>query len=84
MQVVRVKKENYFIANSEVVGDVFDDNEQVFCEIVDTLQYTKSAKKKAKKMLKLSSMDEGKLSVKNHANANSGSARTHQSNIFKE
>ena len=28
---IRIKKDNYYIANSEIIGDVFEDNDEVFC-----------------------------------------------------
>ena len=30
-----LKKEQFYVAPSEMVGDIFDDNDEVFCEIAD-------------------------------------------------
>ncbi|CAM6001265.1 unnamed protein product [Sphagnum balticum] len=30
---IRIKRGEYYIANSEVIGDVFEDNDEVICEI---------------------------------------------------
>lgn len=47
---MRVKKDNYYIANSEIIGDVFEDNDEVFCEIVfpQSKKQSKEAKQKKK------------------------------------
>ena len=33
IKALRIKKDSYYIANSEVIGDVLDDNDEVFCDI---------------------------------------------------
>ena len=32
LKVIRIKKGDFYVANSETVGDIFEDNDQVMCE----------------------------------------------------
>lgn len=49
IRAVRVKKEDYYIANSQIIGDVFVDNDEVCCEIVGDGGKKKSKAEKQKK-----------------------------------
>ena len=32
LKVMKIKKGDFYVANSETVGDIFEDNDQVMCE----------------------------------------------------
>lgn len=55
IRAIRIKKGNFYIANSELIGDIFEDNDEVQCEIA----FPSAEKKKSKKEKK-----EGKKSRK--------------------
>lgn len=55
IKAIRIKKGNFYIANSELIGDIFEDNDEVQCEIA----FPSAEKKKSKKERK-----EGKKSRK--------------------
>jgi hypothetical protein len=65
IKALRIKKDDYYVANSEVVGDVFEDNDQVFCEI--SSKQTKKQNKNQK--LKNKSIEEGKADPKEEEGA---------------
>ena len=46
MRALRIKKDDYHIANSQIIGDVFEDNDEVFCDIA--LPASKKARKAEK------------------------------------
>lgn len=42
-------KDDYHIANSELIGDVFDDNDEVFCDIAVPMSKRESKQAKMKR-----------------------------------
>jgi hypothetical protein len=50
IKAIRIKKGNFYIANSELIGDIFEDNDEVQCEIAFPQSSNKPKTKKERKV----------------------------------